>query len=392
MCLFFTEVVKSKNKKEINPDVSSDSDSDSEVWENVVPGCPKGIPHHDSFIGLMDLAQASDQLESKLGESLLKKRYRQRVENNCKLNDEMFPCDEEIDQQYQKIIKAGISKLLEMSKGIVRVQRADKAGGRKNGSGTGFLVYIPDEPFSSESCYLDRVAAEHGELTKFHKERSVYRPIGWQPKYVVMTNSHLIRSIEEAKGAKVAFFFDKPGGEGVVSVDVTGILPQQSARTPHKSYASYSKMDFVFLTLKSVPHNVEPKILCTSLLEGTKYYRDNILMCISHPHGHSKRISFGYSSSEVDADYYSSATLQFRHPARDIISVMYDLPTCKGSSGAPVFMLCVDPYRKDIPWKKLQLCFELKYLHYKTGKGVRMSSIEFNVDGEHDEIYNLFCN
>ena len=385
LCLFFTEVVKSKNKPEIDPDLSSDSDTDLEVWENVVLGCRKGKPHHDSFIELMDLTQACDQLESKLGESLLKERYRQRVTSNCKLNDEMFPCNEEIDQQYQKIIKAGNSKLLKMSKGVVRVQRADKSGDRKHGSGTGFLVYIPDGPFLGSRNYFDRMAAKHEELTKFHKEPSIYRPRGWQPKYVVMTNSHVICSIEEAKGARVDFFFDKPGGKGVVSVDVTGILPQQGARADNRN-VSYSEMDFVFLTLKSVPDNVEPELL-SSLYEGTKYYPGNVLMCVSHPHGHSKRISVGYSPSEVYADCYSSETVVLRHPTDDVISVKYDLPTCKGSSGAPVFMVCVDPHRKDIPWKDLQLCFELKYLHYKSGKGVRISSIEFNIDSERDEMH-----
>ncbi|KAK3798407.1 hypothetical protein RRG08_041705 [Elysia crispata] len=191
--------------------------------------------------------------------------------------------------------------------------------------GTGFIRRV-SKPVSDKPCPCDKC---NGEIT-----RKFWR-------FTVRTAAHVVYNTEEAKSTRVDLFYDDDSSkfDGRM-VTVTGL---RVADIDHGEDTCY---------MECVTHDEalgeRIKSVWTSLYGGLTKCLDLDLpsldflppcdggrrptLIVSHPHGQPKKITLG----------------QWRDG--EFPRVVYNAPTCPGSSGAPVFRFNTDPRNR---------CFDL---------------------------------
>ncbi|XP_025089246.1 uncharacterized protein LOC112561160 isoform X2 [Pomacea canaliculata] len=144
---------------------------------------------------------------------------------------------------------------------------------------------------------------------------------------VVHTCKHVVFDCFEADNTMVTFFYDKEvsGGTSVLKCPGSSRHFRSVWSMDYSSFALALPMqEFFPLTDDRVDDRFAWRNFSLSRLLYRQKNTVDVLI-ISHPHGRPKQVSFG--------------KLTRRH---SMVPVMYDAPTCPGSSGAPVVRLSAD--------------------------------------------------
>ncbi|XP_005112695.1 uncharacterized protein LOC101845520 [Aplysia californica] len=155
--------------------------------------------------------------------------------------------------------------------------------------------------------------------------------------FVVKTAAHVVYDTSEAEHTEVDFFYDDDGAKDPSSQK----SPEQEAVVTARGIRRV-KVDVSgdLCRIECAAHDMDlfkklrgEKSVFHQLKKGT-----SLSFIISHPHGWEKQVSFG---KVVDVKYLDSVTVQTPVPQWTKITrhclLYYNIPTCRGSSGANVF-------------------------------------------------------
>ena len=185
--------------------------------------------------------------------------------------------------------------------------------------GTGFIRHV-FKPVSYKPCPCDKC---NGEIT-----RKFWR-------FWVQTAAHVVYNTEEAKSTRVDLFYDDDSSrfDGRM-VTVTGL---EVVRIIHDGDICYMECvthdEALGERIESLTPSLDSEITEPLDLDLPSLNfqppcgggRRRPTLIVSHPHGQPKKITLG-----------QGRVGEFPH-------VEYNTPTCPGSSGAAVFMICRDP-------------------------------------------------
>ena len=202
---------------------------------------------------------------------------------------------------------------------------SNRTGTKIRRMGTG-LIYNVYDPVSDEPCPCDKC---NGEITKKF----------WI--FAVRTAAHVVYNTEEAKSTRVDLFYDDDScksdgrmvtvtGLRVVDIDHDKDICHMDCVTHDEALAERIKSLTTSL-YRVITKPLDLDLPCLDFLPLCDGGRRPTLI-VSHPHGQPKKITLG----------------QWREG--EFPRVVYNAPTCPGSSGAPVFRFNTDPRNR---------CFDL---------------------------------
>ncbi|RUS69063.1 hypothetical protein EGW08_023174 [Elysia chlorotica] len=217
--------------------------------------------------------------------------------------------------------------------------------------GTGFVDDVSD-PVTDKPCFCNEC---DGKVTRKH----------WT--FTVDTAQHVVYNAEEARNTRLDFFYDDENinvGNGMKSVWALRV-ERSSPDTDISRLFCVTHDEDLGERIKSLStlwngSKKYPLDLSSLKMLPSRNRKGGPAIIVSHPHGQPKKITVGRATDK-------------EHPL-----VKYNIPTCPGSSGAPIFQFY--PHLANIPY--INYCRPIHSGSYNTyswgnNKGQTNSLVKF---------------